>query len=229
MLKYKLNEEIRYSKYNQINENALICELGFYIGTNKEIDEYIKKNIVFGIVHNTDEYIIFYLFCKFVVEKFFDSEVKDIYELIDYNYMRLVGMFLNEKCSIVENSLQDNKYSYDEIKKFITDYFDYTTTISITESEWLGKYEWLENWICNADDETMKKLYHKECLKDLLYDLIYNQDDIEKQIITDLQCYEIDDNTKFDENKPAEFDYMVKFYNKWKYLFNFKISALEIE
>lgn len=95
---YKLNvnkEDIR-----KFDKEALICELGFYIGTKKEIDEYIKKNIL-GIEHNADEYFVFYMFCKFVVEKFFDSGVQDIYELIDYNYIRLVGMFLNEKCEVV--------------------------------------------------------------------------------------------------------------------------------
>lgn len=117
---YKLNvnkEDIR-----KFDKEALICELGFYIGTKKEIDEYIKKNIL-GIEHNADEYFVFYMFCKFVVEKFFDSEVQDIYELIDYNYIRLVGMFLNEKCEVVDNILNkvdklvENKKSNDEIIK----------------------------------------------------------------------------------------------------------------
>lgn len=100
---YKLNvnkEDIR-----KFDKEALICELGFYIGTKKEIDEYIKKNIL-GIEHNADEYFVFYMFCKFVVEKFFDSGVQDIYELIDYNYIRLVGMFKTEMC---ENKV----YNYD--------------------------------------------------------------------------------------------------------------------
>lgn len=103
MKEYKLN--INKSEIVNKDIEALACELGFYIGTKKEIDEYIKKNIIEKCDYNADEYFVFYMFCKFVVDKFFDSEVQDIYSLIDYNYIRLVGMFLNEYC--VENKEDD--------------------------------------------------------------------------------------------------------------------------
>lgn len=105
-----------------------------------------------------------------------------------------------------------------KIKQFIEDYFEYTTTISITESEWLSHFEWLEDWKKGVDDKTMTKLYHKEALKDLLYDLIYNQENIKEQIETDLDIYGVES---------AEFEYIKNFYTKWKELFNFKIDELE--
>lgn len=103
---YKLN--VNKENIRKFDKEALICELGFYIGTQKEIDDYIKKNIL-EIEHNADNYFVFYMFCEFVVEKFFDSEVQDIYELINYNYMRLVSMFLNEKCNVVNTENILNK------------------------------------------------------------------------------------------------------------------------
>ena len=97
MLKLKVGKD--YIK--NYNDEALACELGFYIGTKENVDKYIKKNILENVKDDIDEYFVFYMFCKFVVEKFYDSEVKSIYELIDYNYIKLVGMFLNEKCEEV--------------------------------------------------------------------------------------------------------------------------------
>lgn len=91
----KLKENLSVEKYNEIVDNALICEVGFYIGTKQDIDEYIKKRIVYDI-EGVDGFIIFYMFCKYVVSVFNDSEVSDIYDLIDENYMRLVGMFIKE-------------------------------------------------------------------------------------------------------------------------------------
>ena len=103
------------------------------------------------------------------------------------------------------------------IQDFISDYFDYTTDISITESEWLDKFEWLETYITYR--ETNSEDYHKEALKDLLFDLFFNQDNIKTQIITDLGVYEKDS---------GEYEYIKEFYNKWKTLFNFRIEDLEV-
>ena len=94
----KLKENITIEKYKKINTNALICELGFYIGTKKEIDDYIKKNIIIAMDYEYDGYILFYLFCQYVVDVFEQSDVQDIYELIEYNYMKLVAMFKSECC-----------------------------------------------------------------------------------------------------------------------------------
>ena len=91
----KLKEKISSEMYNNIVDNALICELGYYIGCNENIDSYIKKNIILN-VKDVDGFIIFYMFCKYVVEVFNDSEVQDIYELIDNNYIRLVGLFIKK-------------------------------------------------------------------------------------------------------------------------------------
>ena len=110
-----------------------------------------------------------------------------------------------------------NNVSLQFIQDFISDYFDYTTDISITESEWLDKFEWLETYITNR--ETNSEDYHKEALKDLLFDLFFNQDNIKTQIITDLGVYEKDS---------GEYEYIKEFYNKWKTLFNFRIEDLEV-
>lgn len=103
-----------------------------------------------------------------------------------------------------------------KIQNFIKDYFDYTITISTTESEWLSHFEWLETYI--IDRETNADDYHIEALKDLLFDLFFNQNGIKEQIENDLENY---------NNESEEFDYIKEFYKKWKYLFNFKIEKLE--
>ena len=76
-----------------------------------------------------------------------------------------------------ENPYQKlNNKELQKIQNFIKDYFDYTTTISITESEWLGEFEWLEMAISWRD--TNSEDYHKEALKDLLFDLFFNQNNL---------------------------------------------------
>ena len=94
-----LKDKLTTEKYNELNNKALICELGYYIGTKKNIDEYIKKNIL-EVFEGVDSYILFYIFCEFVVDIFNDSEVQDIYELIDYNYIRLCSMFIDKFGSV---------------------------------------------------------------------------------------------------------------------------------
>lgn len=111
------------------------------------------------------------------------------------------------------------KYNLERIKDFINAYFDYTITISITESEWLGKFEWLEDWHKGENDSVMRKLYHNEALKDLLFDLIFNQGNIKKQFEIDLDNYETDSE---------EYSYIKNFYNMWKDLFCFEIDELEV-
>lgn len=111
-----------------------------------------------------------------------------------------------------------NNINLQYIQDFISDYFDYTTTISITESEWLSKFEWLEDYITYR--KTNNEDYHKEALKDLLFDLFFNQDNIKTQIILDLDIYETDS---------GEYRYIKEFYNKWKDLFNFEIDFNKYE
>lgn len=111
-----------------------------------------------------------------------------------------------------------NNTNLQYIQDFISEYFDYTTTISITESEWLDKFEWLETYITYR--ETNSEDYHKEALKDLLFDLFFNQDNIKTQIILDLDIYETDS---------GEYKYIKEFYNKWKDLFNFEIDFNKYE
>lgn len=103
------------------------------------------------------------------------------------------------------------------IQDFISDYFDYTTKVSITESEWLSHFEWLENVITWRD--TNREDYHKEALKDLVFDLLFNQNKIKEQIENDIEIFGND----------SELIYIKDFYNKWKYLFNFRIDSLENE
>lgn len=107
----------------------------------------------------------------------------------------------------------------EKIKKFIKDYYEYTTTISITESELFDNYEWVDDcayWfnLDYANDELITKFIHK----DMLYDLIYNQNTIKEQIENDIDSYGEDSD---------EFEYIKKFYKKWKDMFNFKIEELE--
>ena len=72
--------------------------------------------------------------------------------------------------------LNNSKLQY--IQNFISEFFDYTTTISITECEWLDRFMWLEDNI--TDRETTKEDYHKEALKDLLFDLFFYQEGIKE-------------------------------------------------
>jgi hypothetical protein len=91
----ELKNKLTTEKYNKIVEQATICELGYYIGTKKEIDSYIQINLL-DEFEGIDSFVLFYMFCKFVVDTFIKSEIADIYELIDYNYIRLVCMFISE-------------------------------------------------------------------------------------------------------------------------------------
>lgn len=111
------------------------------------------------------------------------------------------------------------------IKEFIEDYYEYTTTISITENELFSNYEWLEDmggWLFESEDlndsKKMCDMYIKTIKKDLLYDFIYNQEAIEEQIENDLENYGEDS---------GEHKYIAEFYNKWKKFFNFKIEELD--
>lgn len=118
-----------------------------------------------------------------------------------------------------ENPYQKlNNKKLQKIQDFIKDYFDYTITISVTESEWLSHFEWLETYI--IDRETNADDYHIEALKDLLFDLFFNQDRIKEQIENDLENY---------SDESEEFKDIKEFYKKWKNLFNFKIEKLEVE
>lgn len=99
------------------------------------------------------------------------------------------------------------------IKEFIKDFYNYTTTISITEDEYFGNFEWLENYISHR--EITREDYIKEAYKDILYDLIFNQKAIKKQIETDISIY---------GNDSGEMKYIKYFYNKWNKLFDFKIN-----
>lgn len=118
-----------------------------------------------------------------------------------------------------ENPYQKlNNKELQKIQNFIKDYFDYTITISTTESEWLSHFEWLETYI--IDRETNADDYHIEALKDLLFDLFFNQNRIKEQIENDLGNY---------SDESEEFKDIKEFYKKWKNLFNFKIEKLEVE
>ena len=98
-----------------------------------------------------------------------------------------------------------------DIQKFIEDYYNYTITISITEGEYLSQFE-----IYEQEGEELD--YDKLAYQDLLYDFIFAQHKIKKQIETDLDCYEQD---------TGEYQYIKEFYNKYKQYFDFKIEELE--
>lgn len=95
----KLKDKFTSERYNKINDNALLCELSYSIGRNKELYEYIDKEL--ENISGADSYIIFYMFCNFVVDMFNKSQVCDILELIENNYIRLVGEFKKEYCQSV--------------------------------------------------------------------------------------------------------------------------------
>lgn len=112
-----------------------------------------------------------------------------------------------------------NNNELKNIQNFIIDFFNYTITISVSEVEWLNNFEWLENTNIIGREATDED-YHKEALKDLLFDLFFHQKGIKEQLENDIENYGEDSE---------EMDYIKEFYNKWKYLFNFKIEKLEAE
>ena len=90
-----LEKIVREKGYAEINRKALTCELGYYIGQKENINTYIQNNIIKENDKNgdIDNYMLFYLFCEYVVDIFQNSEVQDIYTLIDEDYIDFVAKF----------------------------------------------------------------------------------------------------------------------------------------
>lgn len=108
------------------------------------------------------------------------------------------------------------KVDLKDLEKFIKEYYDYTTTISITEWEYFSHFEWLEDWILHR--EITREDYIKEAYKDLIYDLLFNQNAIKEQLESDMCNYSEDS---------GEMLYIRNFYNSWVHLFDFTIKELE--
>jgi len=92
-----------------------------------------------------------------------------------------------------------------KLEEFIKSYYLYTTTISITENEYLDQFDYLEDTIKHREVDYDD--YVKEAYKDLLYDTIFNSSAIEKQLINDLSEYSV--------NSP-EYKSIIEFSNKCK-------------
>lgn len=113
-----------------------------------------------------------------------------------------------------------------KIKEFIKNYYEYTTEISITEFEYFENFNYLEG--CSLK-ETTREDYLKESYKDLLYDLIFNQNAIKEQILNDIENYNFENLESYaDKTKDnAELEYIEEFYFKNKEFLNFDLDFFE--
>ena len=92
-----------------------------------------------------------------------------------------------------------------KLEEFIKSYYLYTTTISITENEYLDQFDYLEDTIQHREVDYDD--YVKEAYKDLLYDTIFNPEAIQKQLINDLNDYSVNS---------LEYTAIIDFSNKCK-------------
>lgn len=68
----------------KIYDDSYVTETGFYIGTNKIIRDVVDEKLL-NLLCGQDEFVIFHLYCQFMVNRFVNSDNNDIYEYID-NY-----------------------------------------------------------------------------------------------------------------------------------------------
>lgn len=79
----KFNKEIYQDKYKRLLDESYLTESAFYIGTEKWIDNMIKEKLINRIDEGIDGIVVFYLFIKFLVTRFENTDCIDIYEYID--------------------------------------------------------------------------------------------------------------------------------------------------
>ena len=104
--------------------------------------------------------------------------------------------------------MNKEKTNIEKLKELAEDFYEYTTEISITETELFCDYEYLEDLIpVRFHRETTHEDYEKEITKDILYDLVFNKEAIEKQISYDAGDWSTDS---------AEYEYIKETYKKLK-------------
>ena len=88
-----LKELIEENEYRVLENKALICEVAYYIGKNEKADNYIKEKVI-DEVSGVDEFVLFYIFCEFVIRSNENATLDEIYEVIDKDYVNMVDMFM---------------------------------------------------------------------------------------------------------------------------------------
>lgn len=109
-----------------------------------------------------------------------------------------------------------------KLKELVEDFYEYTSTISITENELYGNYYDMISPIYRnmyEDKNILRKEIEKRIKADILYDFIYDIERIKFQIKNDLGTYE--ENTQ-------EYKDIITMYNKIKKIFkNFELKKGE--
>lgn len=88
-----LEEIMGENEYQELYNRALICEVAYFIGKNAEIDKYIQEKII-DEVTGVDEFVLFYIFCEFIVKNVEYKDLQDLYEMIESDYASAVDMFM---------------------------------------------------------------------------------------------------------------------------------------
>lgn len=86
-------KDIMGENYQDLSNRAMICEVGYFIGKHKEIDDYVHKKII-DEVYGVDEYVLFYIFCEFIVNNAEYKDLQDLYEMLEDDYVNAVDEFM---------------------------------------------------------------------------------------------------------------------------------------
>lgn len=68
---------------NRYSSEVYLTESAFYIGTEKWINDILKEKLMNRIDEDIDGMLIFYLFIKFLVVRFQNTDRADIYKYIE--------------------------------------------------------------------------------------------------------------------------------------------------
>lgn len=96
---YKLKEDkIFFDKEEtkKIYDESYVTETGFYIGTQTFIRDTISQELLNKLTSNVDEFVIFHLYCKFMVDRFVKSDVYSIYDYIEEYFEEDLADFIKE-------------------------------------------------------------------------------------------------------------------------------------
>lgn len=96
---YKLKEDKIFfdkEKTKKIYDESYVTETGFYIGTQTFIRDTISQELLNKLTSNVDEFVIFYLYCKFMVDRFVKSDVYSIYDYIEEYFEEDLADFIKE-------------------------------------------------------------------------------------------------------------------------------------
>lgn len=66
-----------------IHRTSLITEVGFFIGTQTYIRDVIDEKLLLRLVGGVDEFIIFHFYCEFLVNRFIESDMYEIYDYVE--------------------------------------------------------------------------------------------------------------------------------------------------